>query len=637
MTTPGMNDERAVLKVIKQLPGAILLLSADGFRVKYMSDAYGSYHPAAFNERGLVGRRFADFVGGGENNPAIPILKRISESGKGEEVRDYPLRNREGDEFWVDWCGSPIDNGTDRADVLVQIRDITDRRRMEEALRQKSALFEAQTAVSPDGILVIDENNKRVLVNRRIVELYKVPQHIMDDEDDSLLLNHVVNLTKNPEEFLEKVTYLNDHIDETSHDAIEFKNGMVLDRYSAPVFGKDGKYYGRTWMFHDITSLRRAEEALKVANEELERKVEERTMMLAVSEALLKAVLGTTEDLIFLKDRQSRWLLANPATLRSVGRTEEEVLGKDDLEIYGDHEIGRDLIASDRRVMETGVSEVLEEKVMTREGERVFLTTKSPYRASDGSVIGIVGVARDITERKRSEEDLIKLADELKRSNEELQQFAYVASHDLQEPLRMVTNYLGLLDKKFGGALPLQAREYMSTAVEGAERMRQLVNDLLLFSRVDSQTKMFTCVDMYKVAETVKDELDLSISESEAQVIIEPLPSLYAEETQMIQLLTNLVSNAIKFRGAEKPRIEISAISFQHEFIFCVKDNGIGIDPQYADRLFKMFSRLHTKEEYPGTGIGLAICKKIVERHGGRIWFESEPGKGTTFFFAIPI
>jgi light-regulated signal transduction histidine kinase (bacteriophytochrome) len=200
----------------------------------------------------------------------------------------------------------------------------------------------------------------------------------------------------------------------------------------------------------------------------------------------------------------------------------------------------------------------------------------------------------------------------------------------------MVTSYLGLLEKKFGSDLNPQAKEYMSFAVDGSQRMKRLIDDLLQYSRVDSQPIVLEEVDMNEVAKVVVEDNQVSIAETEAEIIIDPLPVICADKTQMKQLLTNLISDAIKFHDSKPPKVEVSAITYQREFVFSIKDNGIGIDPKYADKLFKMFQRLHTKEEYPGTGIGLAIVKKIVDRHHGRIWFESEPGKGTTFFFTIP-
>ncbi len=235
----------------------------------------------------------------------------------------------------------------------------------------------------------------------------------------------------------------------------------------------------------------------------------------------------------------------------------------------------------------------------------------------------------DITERKHMEVQLI-------RSNAELQQYAYVASHDLQEPLRMVTAYLGLLEKKYGDKLDGDAKKYMEFAIEGGLRARDLINDLLAFSRVDSQGKEFQRTDMENVLNTVLDNLSVRIKEEKASIVRVHLPTVVADEVQMAQLLQNLVGNAIKFHGNEPPMVHIAYQDHGKEYLFSVKDNGIGIDAEYKDKVFVLFQRLHTRDKYEGTGIGLAIAKKIVERHGGRIWFESELGKGTTFCFTIP-
>jgi len=271
-----------------------------------------------------------------------------------------------------------------------------------------------------------------------------------------------------------------------------------------------------------------------------------------------------------------------------------------------------------------------------REGDELLVQFESNL-IEDGPETGYFRtILTDVTDLRRAQQAEKAFSDEVQRSNAELQQFAYVASHDLQEPLRMVMSYLALLNKKFGDKLPPQAKEYMSTATEGAERMRQLVNDLLQYSRIETKSTEFSSVDMNSVAKAVTNDLHIAIDEANAEVIVGELPTVLADETHMKQLLTNLISNAIKFHNDERPRVEVTARSRRNEFVFAVRDNGIGIDPSYKERVFQMFQRLHTRDKYPGTGIGLAISKKIVERHGGRIWFESELGKGATFYFTIP-
>jgi signal transduction histidine kinase len=236
----------------------------------------------------------------------------------------------------------------------------------------------------------------------------------------------------------------------------------------------------------------------------------------------------------------------------------------------------------------------------------------------------------------RTSQALEQSVAELTRSNADLQQFAYVASHDLQEPLRMVASYTQLLAKRYKGKLDTDADEFISYAVEGANRMQQLIKDLLAYSRVTTQRTAYEPTECTPALAAALNNLHMAIQKQQAAVTHDPLPTVVADSTQLTQLFQNLISNAIKFRGDQPPRVHLSAVRKENEWVFAVRDNGIGVDPQYADRIFVIFQRLHTSADYPGTGIGLALCKKIVERHGGRIWVDSHPGQGATFYFTLP-
>ncbi|MGX2031786.1 MULTISPECIES: PAS domain S-box protein [Methylocaldum] len=253
-----------------------------------------------------------------------------------------------------------------------------------------------------------------------------------------------------------------------------------------------------------------------------------------------------------------------------------------------------------------------------------------------GRPVRMIGIMLDVTERKTAEEQLAAQAQELARSNAELQEFAYVASHDLQEPLRAVAGCVEIIRRRYQGKLDVRADEVISHAVDGAARMQNLINDLLAYSRIGSRDQPFEPTDCQAILNTVLANLEVPISESGAKITHDHLPTISADSGQLIQLFQNLISNAVKFRGDRTPQIHIGVKKQNNEWVFAVADNGIGIESPYFERIFRIFQRLHARNDYPGTGIGLAICKRVVERHGGRIWVESEPGRGTTFFFTFP-
>jgi len=267
----------------------------------------------------------------------------------------------------------------------------------------------------------------------------------------------------------------------------------------------------------------------------------------------------------------------------------------------------------------------------------IVLWNSATIFAMDGiTPIATIAQGQDITNRKVAEEQLQRTLADLERSNKELEQFAYVASHDLQEPLRMVSSYTQLLAQRYEGQLDEKAKKYIDYAVDGAVRMQGLINDLLAYSRVNMQGGTFESVDSHLALGAALRNLSAAMQENGALVINDDLPTVQADTSQLTQVFQNLIGNAIKFRGTDPPRIQVSAGDLGHEWCFSVKDNGIGIDAKYADKIFVIFQRLHTRQEYPGTGIGLAICKRIVERHRGRIWFESEFGQGSIFYFTLP-
>ena len=358
-------------------------------------------------------------------------------------------------------------------------------------------------------------------------------------------------------------------------------------------------------------------------------------------ERFYKAFNAIPEPMTIASASEGRYLDVNESFLRVTGYSREEVIGRTSLELK----------FWERPEDRARLVEILEKQGSVRDLEITFLTKSGEQRTGlDSAEIieragekCILAIFKDITEkkileqqRKRAEEALALRAAELARSNAELAQFAYVASHDLQEPLRMVASYTQLLAKRYGDKLDPDARDFIGYAVDGATRMQALIAELLNYSRVGTHGKAFQPSNCESILERVLAVLKLAVSESGTVVSHDPLPTVMGDEMQLTQLFQNLLANALKFRGQTPPRIHVSAERKENAWQFFVRDNGIGIAPEYAERIFMIFQRLHSRSEYPGTGIGLAICKKIVERHGGRIWVQSQPGSGATFFFTIP-
>jgi light-regulated signal transduction histidine kinase (bacteriophytochrome) len=262
---------------------------------------------------------------------------------------------------------------------------------------------------------------------------------------------------------------------------------------------------------------------------------------------------------------------------------------------------------------------------------------------------GVFVISEDITERKLAQEQLRNFSKELeqkvkeldnansdlKRSNQELEHFAYVASHDLQEPLRMVSSFTQLLERRYKDQLDQDAKDFIFYAVDGANRMQRLINDLLEYSRVTTKGKPFLKLDLSTVLGQAIANLQKRIQETGAMIVNDDLPFVYGDEIQLVRVFQNLLDNSMKFTGTDLPRINVTTKTVDDKILISISDNGIGIDKIYTEKVFTIFQRLHNKIEYPGTGIGLAICKRTIERHGGKIWFESEPGKGTTFCFTL--
>lgn len=387
----------------------------------------------------------------------------------------------------------------------------------------------------------------------------------------------------------------------------------------------------------NVRRRNKAEQEIRELNEGLEKKVEQKSRELVASELHFRNILDNLLEGVQIIGFDWRYKYVNDAFLKHAKYTREELEGFTVQEKYPGIE-------------NTAIYKVYEKCFK----ERVAIHLENEFEYPDGSQgwfelsfqpvpEGIFILSMDISERKKSELDLIdankmldRRAAELQSSNTELERFAYVASHDLQEPLRMVSSFLHLLERKLGDTLEPTHKQYIDFAVDGAERMKTLIQDLLQYSRVGTSKQDHTLMNCNEVMETVRSVLSISIQETNTQLVVHDLPVVKAAEAQMLQLFQNLIGNAIKYKSDKTPVIEIGCNDKGSKWEFFVKDNGIGIDPKFFDKIFIIFQRLHNKTEYSGTGIGLAICKKIVERHGGNLWVDSALGHGSTFYFTLP-
>ncbi|MCU7493222.1 MAG: response regulator [Ignavibacteria bacterium] len=366
--------------------------------------------------------------------------------------------------------------------------------------------------------------------------------------------------------------------------------------------------------------------------------------------ATINAMLRIRNAEMSLKEAAMKWqatfdaindgvcLLNSEFNIDQCNKAFEMIVGKKQDEIVGRRlcDICKALCSFDTKYFRstTPESEEIKNEEMLVNGAWYLISTDL-IPGGGGTFSGAVFKMTNISPAKHAEDELKKTMVELERSNKELEQFAYIASHDLQEPLRMVSNFTQLLGKRYSGRLDPDADTMINFAVDGAKRMQMLITDLLTFSRVTTRGMSFESVDLNEVLSSVEKNLQMTIKETGAEIKSDHLPVVKADAVQMSQLFQNLISNAIKFRSERNPVVTIKAEASKGEWIFSVSDNGIGIDPQFKERIFVIFQRLHDMSEYPGTGIGLAICKKIVERHRGRIWVESESGEGSTFYFTL--
>lgn len=394
--------------------------------------------------------------------------------------------------------------------------------------------------------------------------------------------------------------------------------GWIFSR-AIPIIDKKGEIVEWFGAASDITEGKKAENALKE------------------SEKRYRSIIDNIPDAYFRGNNEGVITMASPSTARMYGfDSAQEMIGIHNISLYKNSEERYFVL---EELKKNGKVEDYEFEAVKRDGTSFWVSLNAQYHYNDDNQIqGTEAFLRDITKRKKAEMELKKALKDIKRSNEELEQFAYVASHDLQEPLRTIASFTQLLERRYKGKFDPDADEFMDYIVDAAKRMKQQIQDLLEYSRVATSREKFEQADMDFILNQAISNLKGAIDENNAEITHESLPTVTGDASQLIRVFQNLIGNAIKYRKTdEPPKIHISthADKGKHEYVFSVSDNGIGIKKEYLTRIFGVFQRLHTIDEYKGTGIGLSIVKKVIERHGGKMWVESELGKGSTFYFTI--
>ncbi|HKN77493.1 MAG TPA: PAS domain S-box protein [Candidatus Acidoferrum sp.] len=564
--------------------------------------------------KNIIPEGFAErLIADGTRSAADALAQQI---GTGIEL--IALR-KNGSEFPIEIMLSPLESAEGTL-VTAAIRDISVRRAAENHLAQMEGRYRGLLEAAPDAMVVVNQGGEIVLLNVQAEKQFGYSR-------DELVGQKVKNII--PEGFAERLIADGTR---TAAEALAQQIGTGIELIARR---KNGSEFPIEIMLSPLESAEGTLITAAIRDISVRRAAEKH---LAQMEGRYRGLLEAAPDAMVVVNQRGEIVLLNVQAEKQFGYSRDELVGQKVKNIIPEGFAER-LVADALRSVEdalaqqigTGIELVARRKNKSEFPIEIML---SPLESAEG--ILVTAAVRDITTRKKAEANLLNKMEELNRSNEELGQFAYIASHDLQEPLRMVASYTQLLSRRYKGKLDSDADEFIAFAVDGAGRMQRLIQDLLAYSRVGTKGKDLLDISSEEALQQALINLRGAIQEKGALVTHGPLPTVFADEMQLIQLFQNLIGNAIKYQNPGVPEVHISAgMNGGKKWTFSVKDNGLGIDPQYFEKIFGMFQRLHKREEFAGTGIGLAICKKIVERHGGSISVESQPGQGSTFRFAL--
>ena len=525
---------------------------------------------------------------------------------------------KDGSQFPGEISCNIVDGTSDRLFSVSIVRDITERKKVENGLQKSEERYRSIIENLQDAYIRTDKEGNITMASPSTSQMYRY------DSPQEMIGISALSLYRNPEErdlMLEKL-----------------KNHGKVDNYEIKALRKDGTFF---WVSQN-TQFHRDDNGQFTGTEAFIRDITERYTAekeIIKNEQKLRTIFDSIPVGISILDNDRNVIEINPALERILDLSKRDIVSGKYVNrkyVRSDFtEISSEDFPSVRVSVEKKPIQDVEIGIIKEDMSTIWTNVSSiPLPFPDWKVLVTTS---DITQRVSVEKDLNETLKKLVRSNEELQQFAYVASHDLREPLRMITSFLQLLERRYKDRLDEDANEFIEFAVNGAKRLDSMITDLLEYSRVANKVRDNSKVNLNEVLEKVFLNLKILIDENCAVITQDILPTIRGDEKLMIQLFQNLIGNAIKYKGEKVPSIHISVLRVANQYLFTVKDNGIGISSEHMDRIFTIFQRLHTKDEYEGTGIGLSIAQKIVHQHGGEIWVESEQGKGSKFNFTIPI
>ena len=570
----------------------------------------------------LLGQKVTNIIPEGFAERLIADDLRSAEDALTQQIGagiELTALRKDRSEFPIEIMLSPLESAEGTL-VTAAIRNISVRKAAEKQMAAMEGRYRGLLEAAPDAMVVVNQAGEIVLLNVQAEKQFGYRR-------DELLGQKVTNII--PDGFAERL--IADDL-RTAEDALAQQIGTGIE---LTALRKDGSEFPIELMLSPLESAEGTLVTAAIRNISVRRKADEH---LAQMEGRYRGLLEAAPDAMVVVNQAGEIVLLNVQAEKQFEYSRDELIGQKVKNIIPEGFAER-LVADGLRSAEEALAQQIGTGIelhgRRKNGSEFPIELMlSPLESAEGTLV--TAAIRDITTRKRAESHLLQKVEELNRSNEELQQFANIASHDLQEPLRMVASYTQLLSRRYRGKLDADADEFIAFAVDGASRMQRLIHDLLAYSRVGTKGKELLNTSSENALQQALLNLRGAVEESGALVTHDPLPMVKADEMQLSQLFQNLVGNAIKYQKPGIPKVHISAaMNGEDKWNFSVKDNGLGIDPQYFEKIFGMFQRLHKREEFAGTGIGLAICKKIVERHGGKISVESQPEHGSTFHFTL--